>query len=53
MGKSMGIIGCIRTLVASHNVTIFGNFIIAQCKCVHIFIGQFAIFRVFQEVDGS
>ena len=24
-----------------------------QCKCVHIFIAQFAIFRVFQEVDGS
>ena len=25
----------------------------AQCKRVHIFIAQFAIFRVFQEVNGS
>ena len=25
----------------------------AQCKCVHIFIAQFAIFSVFQEVNGS
>ena len=25
----------------------------SQCKRVHIFIAQFAIFRVFQEVNGS
>ena len=25
----------------------------AQCKRIHIFIAQFAIFRVFQEVNGS
>ena len=25
----------------------------AQCKRVHIFIAQFAIFRVFQEINGS
>ena len=24
-----------------------------QCKCLHIFIAQFAIFHVFQEVNGS
>ena len=25
----------------------------SQCKRIHIFIAQFAIFRVFQEVNGS
>ena len=27
--------------------------VITQCKRVHIIIAQFAIFRVFQEVNGS
>ena len=36
---------CLKLLDKTH--------IYAQCIPIHIFISQFAIFRVFQEVNGS
>ena len=46
----MQIILTLKQYLQLHSAIIFCK---SQCKRVHIFIAQFAIFRVFQEVNGS